>query len=155
MDFIRVSDAGFSQAFKSFVVERLESDSGVKDLSPNHLKRYEKARELSKQLMETLTEEQKKLFIEYENADTAAWALTEGKAYTKGLNDGIRMVASSCFDVGFKALDDDQQAEDSRRVDIIIKLGRKIMERLEPRHRYLFLEYERQVNLKNLYFDKQ
>lgn len=44
--------------------------------------------------------------------------------------------------------------EYDKRVDIIIKLGRKIMECLEPRHRYLFLEYERQVNLKNLFFDK-
>ncbi len=40
-----------------------------------------------------------------------------------------------------------KDAEHTRRTGSVIRLGRTIMEHLEPRHRHLFLEYERQTSL--------
>lgn len=79
------------QSFKGFVVGRLESNSGLNDLSPDHAKAIKKAGDLSKQLMEALTEEQKKLFSQYDQADTAVQCLAEEEAYVKGFKDGIRI----------------------------------------------------------------
>ena len=40
-----------------------------------------------------------------------------------------------------------QDIEHGRRLSNVIRLGRGIMERLDRRHRYMFLEYERQIAL--------
>ncbi len=81
----------FGEQFKTFVIERLEENNSLDNHSVEHIERYNKVCELSKQLMEFLTEEQKKIYQEYDRANSDYWALVEEEAYTKGLADGLEL----------------------------------------------------------------
>ena len=81
----------FEKEFKSFVCERLEANSGLDNRSPEYQKRHNEAATASKQLMETFTEEHKKIFNEYEQASATLAARDEENAYLRGLSDGVKL----------------------------------------------------------------
>lgn len=76
---------------RTFICARTGGDAPLPEQSPEFLKRCKASNELHDQLKTILTEEQKKLFTEFDEAKTAVETLAEDNAYLKGLRDGMKL----------------------------------------------------------------
>jgi len=83
---------GFNKILREFALSRLEScNSSVFDLTEELRELQRQTHEANQALMNSLNDEQKKLYQEFDFISAQFWAQTEEGGYMLGLKDGLMM----------------------------------------------------------------